>query len=475
MRAPARAGAAPAALAMALLLAGCAALPTPEASPAVALPERFAAQAAPAAAQKAPEGPWWLAFEDQGLDRAVAQVLAQNLDLEQARLRVEQSRALASQAVARTRPRMDVGASASVNRLSSQTAPAKAPGFDANTRSVGADLTASWEPDFFGRTAAVVAAETARAQASEADNAALALSLSAETARRVVELRGLQAQDRLAAEAVQLEQDLVAVAEAQFRGGAVNQADVWRARAQLQSAQASRDRLAGSMADALQALAVLLATTPSSAATTVGEAAMPKPRGLGAFAETPAQVLARRPDVAAAKFRLAAASADLAATAAERFPRVNLLASVGMAATSLATLGTTDALLATLAPSLAWRALDFGELDAAVASRKATEQAAAAAYKQTVLAAFADAETALARVAARQAEWDAALQAVHTQREVRDLAQLRFERGVGALSTALEALRVVNQLERERLESQQALAVAVVEVYRATMAGTAVP
>lgn len=461
------------ALATAAWLAGCGALPTSADTPTVALAERFAAQ--PKTSQASRVGPWWTAFGDSGLDRAVEKVQAHNLDLEQARLRVAQSRALSDRALARARPRIDLGISASVDRLSAQTAQGNVPGFDPSTRNLGADVTATWEPDFFGRAAAAVAAENARTQASSADADALALSLSAETARRVMELRGLRAQERLAQDATQLEQDLLEVTEARHRGGLVTQAEVLRARAQLQNTQTNRERLKASVADALQALAVLLATTPATAAATVGDAPLPEPRGLEVFADTPAQVLAQRPDVAAAKYRLAAASADLAATAAERFPRVNLLASVGLVATSLATLGSTDALLATLAPSLTWRALDFGDLDADIAGSKASERAAAAAYKQAVLTAFADAETALTRISARQIELDAATRAARTQREVRDIARLQFERGVGELSAALEAQRLANNLERVRLESQQALAVAVVEGYRATMAGMGPP
>jgi multidrug efflux system outer membrane protein len=150
---------------------------------------------------------------------------------------------------------------------------------------------------------------------------------------------------------------------------------------------------------------------------------------------------------------------------------LNLLASVGLAAANLSSLGTTEALLATFAPSLSWRALDFGDLEAAVAGRKASEKAAAAAYKQAVLTAFADAETALTRLSARQGELEAAKRAAATQSEVWELARLQFERGVGELAAALEARRLVNSLESELLESQQALAVAVIEGYRATAAG----
>lgn len=456
-------------IASTVVLFGCGSLPATEQSPSVDIPERFINQSM--SSKESLTKNWWMIFDDSGLSRAVELALTHNHDLEQARLRVEQSRALAERARSRALPRVDLGGTASANRLSTQTTQGRVPGFDRTTNVFSSEITASWELDLFGRTRAAIAAEVARTQASEAEAVGLSLILSAETARRVIELRGLQAQDRLTEEAVQLEDDIVSLVEARLRGGLVTQAELLRARSQLHSTKTNRERLKASLADAVQALAVLLATTPTTAAATVGNSPLPEPKGLETFSDTPAEVLSKRPDVLAAEFRLKAASADLTAIATERFPRVNLLASVGLAASGLSSLGTTEALLATLAPSLSWRALDFGDLEAAVAGRKAAEKAAAVAYKQAVMTAFSDAETALSRVAARHDEMDAAKRAANMQQEVWEITRLQFESGVGELSVALEARRLVYILERERVGSQQALAVALIEGYRATAAG----
>lgn len=450
----------------AVLTAGCASAPPQADKLKVQVPERFSLQ--PNALQVNAAGSWWMSFKDDGLEKAVVRVLSQNLDLEQARLRVQQSRALADRVRSQSLPRLDLGASATVSRASAQTAQASTPGFDRTTQSLGVNATASWEIDLFGKNHAAQTAQQARVKVTEAELRGLALSLGAETARRVLELRGVQEQIRLADEAIAVERELVEVVEARFRGGQVTQADVMRVQAQLEATKVNRQRLNVTQSDATLALAALMAATPAEVQSIVGTGPLPAGPGLEAFATTPAAVLARRPDVEAAQQRLAAASSDLAAAAADKFPKVNLLASVGLAAARLSSLGGSDALLATIAPSATWRMFDFGELDAIVAERRASEQIAAAAYRQTVLNAFSEAESALSRIAARQDELDASSRAADTQQQAWELAKLQYEKGVGDLTVALEARRLLNSLQRDAAAARQALAVAEVEAYRVT-------
>ena len=453
----------------AALLAGCGSVPPATVMPAVSLPDQFSRQTPGAEARAS--GRWWHRFDDLGLARAVDLVVSQNLDLEQAKLRVEQSRALADRVRLRSLPRVDLGASASSNRASLQTAQAAAPGFDRTTREVGVSVSASWELDLFGRNRAAQDAEQARVRVAQSEWQGLALTLSADTARRVLELRGVQEQLRLADEAMATEQALVEVVEARLRGGQVTQADLLRARAQLEATGAARTRLQAARSDALLALSLLLSDTPASVAALVGVGAIPSASGLAAFATTPAAVLSRRPDVMRARQQLEAASADLAATAAERFPKVNLLASVGLAAASLSSLGSSDAVLAAVAPSVSWRVIDFGDLQAQVAERKASEQIALAGYRQAMVNAFSDAETALNRVAEREEELRAAELAVAAQQQAWEQARLMYEKGVADLTVALEARRLLNTLQRDASTSRQSLAIASVEAVRATALG----
>lgn len=458
------------ALLVATLAAGCASAPPQAIKPAVSIPEYFSRQ--PTAFNVSADGAWWMSFQDEGLEKAVIRVLSQNLDLEQAVLRVQQSRALADRVRTQSLPRLDLGASATASRASTQTPQAATPGFDRTTQSLGVNARASWELDLFGKNLAALSAQQARVKVTEAELRGLALSLSAETGRRVLELRGVQEQIRLADEAIAVERELLEVVEARFRGGQVTQADVMRVKAQLETTRVNRQRLNVTQSDANLALAVLMASTPDEIQGIVGTGPLPVGPGLEAFATAPAAVLARRPDVEAAQQRLAAASSDLAVAAADKFPKVNLLASVGLAAARLSSLGGADALLATIAPSATWRVFDFGELDAIVAERRASEQIATAAYRQTVLNAFSEAESALTRISARQDELDVSQRAADVQRQAWELAKLQYEKGVGDLTVALEARRLLNSLKRDVTATRLALAAAEVEAYRVTALNT---
>lgn len=457
------------ALLVATVAAGCATAPPQEIKPEVLVPAQFSKQ--PADLQVNVAGAWWMSFQDEGLEKAVIRVLSQNLDLEQAGLRVQQSRVLADRVRMQSLPRLDVGASASASRASAQTSQATS-AFDRTTQSLGVNASASWELDLFGKDLAALTAQQARVKVSEAELRGLALSLSAETGRRVLELRGVQEQIRLADEAIAVERELLEVVEARFRGGQVTQADVMRVKAQLETTRVNRQRLNVNQSDASLALAVLMASTPDEIQDIVGTGPLPVGPGLKAFATAPAAVLARRPDVEAAQQRLAAASSDLAVAAADKFPKVNLLASVGLAAARLSSLGGADALLATIAPSATWRVFDFGELDAIVAERRASEQIATAAYRQTVLNAFSEAESALTRISARQDELDVSQRAADVQRQAWELAKLQYEKGVGDLTVALEARRLLNSLKRDVTATRLALAAAEVEAYRVTALNT---
>jgi len=413
-----------------------------------------------------PDSPWWSLFGDPGLTRSMETVLTQNLDLEQSRIRIERSRSLAEQSRSKLFPRVEVEGSVARNRGSRASAPQGLSDENRATRQVGTGLIASWELDLFGRLrqARAVAESLAEESIWEAD--ALRLSLTAETALRVIEIRGVQEQILLAKESVQLESDFLVVLSARQRGGIVSEADVLRAKAQLESSQANLERLGSSLIDATQALATLLSTTPARAIEIVGEGLLPDSAGMSLFSDTPTLVLQRRPDVRAAEARLRAASAELASAAAERFPRVNLLASVGLVAGSVSGLSVASETVSAITSSIGWSILNFGELEASVAAKRASERVALASYNKAILSALNDADFALRRLAARQAEATATKTAAITQLEAWALAKVQYESGIGDLSTALEARRLANSIERDRIISQQALAFAVIEVFR---------
>lgn len=445
-------------------LFGCAAVPLEDSGQKSQVINRASFSGSLASGQEG--NPWWVLLDDPGLTQSIETVLAESFDLEQSRLRIERSRALAEQSRSKLFPRLNLEGSVSRNRGSTGNYPGVLTDDNRTLRQASTDLIATWELDLFGRLRQARIADEKLVEVSILEADALRLILCAETALRVIEIRSVQEQILLARESVQLESDFLDILSARQRGGIVTQADVLRAKAQLESSQANLERLGSSLIDATQALAVLLSTSPARAKEIVGEGRLPDTAGLELFSDTPTLVLLRRPDIRAAEARLRAASAELASAAASRFPRVNLLASVGLVTGSFSGLSTASATVSAITSSISWNVLDFGELESSVRAKRAFERSALVSYNNAVVSAFTDAESALRRVEARQAEATATRTAASTQFEAWTLAKVRYESGIGDLSTALEARRLANSIERDRINSQQALANAVIEVFR---------
>jgi outer membrane protein TolC len=181
----------------------------------------------------------------------------------------------------------------------------------------------------------------------------------------------------------------------------------------------------------------------------------------------PSDLLRRRPDIKRAEFQLVAASKDLSATHAERFPKLQLGTTLALVAGTVSKLGGIDSLLATFAPSLSWRALDFGRLDADIARAKGIEKEALLAYKKSVTTAFAEADTALDDIARRQTVLQFTTASVAAQREAWDVVRLQYERGIIDLSAALDTKRALSRSEEANALAKQEQMLAMVTAYRA--------
>ena len=212
------------------------------------------------------------------------------------------------------------------------------------------------------------------------------------------------------------------------------------------SAAGSRSRLAALASERARLLGRLVTLTAQGgaqvrAALAQGGAAsdLPAPP-----ATVPSGLLANRPDVLAAAATLAAADADLAATARQRFPVFDLSGTIGLLAFGLGDLFDSDSVVGSLAASIAGPLLDFGRIEAEIAGAAAEKRAAFEAYRGTVYTALGDAESGYGLVAAADNEAAAAAaEAANLQRAAR-LANTRYEAGLADFLTVLEARRAAD-------------------------------
>lgn len=392
--------------AMVWLLGGCSSAPEP---PPQVMPARVFAEARawhPARPQDAAlRGPWWRVFRDPGLDRLEPQVARANASLQAAFGAYQQAMALTRVSQAQFYPSLG----ASVGESRSETGAYTAFGqpsiqFGPNTTATAA-LTANWVPDLWGQVRDTVAANRASAAASGATLAATLLSLQATLAQTYFQLRILDAQWRLAKTNVAAYAQALQLTENRYHGGVATIADVAQARTQWLSAQVQRTDLRIQRDQALHAIAVLVGRQPAHfqlpAVSSVPSAPVIPP-GL------PSQLLQRRPDLAAAERRAAAANAEIGVAETAWFPSLTLSAQAGRRAGSMARLLSAPSSFWSIGPTLAETLFDGGSRAAQIAEAKASYRQAVANYRATALQAFAQAEDNL--VAERILVREAALQ-----------------------------------------------------------------
>ncbi|QNP59368.1 efflux transporter outer membrane subunit [Paenacidovorax monticola] len=431
------------------LLAACSTQP-PYERPALEVPEAFkegvAGSSVWQAAQPMDSVPdaWWTLFNDPALDtlQQQAQDANQNIALSVARLRA--ARAAVGSSRAQLLPTL--GANAGATRARSGTA-ADGSAVLATNASVG--LSAGWELDLWGRLSGGVDAARASAQASADDLAALRLSVQATVAQTYFSLRTAEAQGRLLRETLDAYQRSWDLTRNRYRAGVASSADVAQAEAQYKSTQAQLIESETSRAQLEHALAALAGRAPA-AFSLPPTAELPPPPPVPA--QLPSRLLERRPDIAAAERRVAAANAQVGVARAAFFPSITLSASAGYRGSSIGNLLSAPNLVWSLGPALAASLFDGGARTAAVESARAAQDQAAATYRQTVITALQEVEDSLVAGAALEREQAVQAEAVAAAQRALEVVSNQYRAGTVAYLNVLSAQATVLSAQRSLID-----------------------
>lgn len=409
--------------------------------------------------------PWWVSMGDPLLADLVARALAGNLDIEQAAARFQRADAAAGAARAALLPQVGAGASAAAVRQSLEDPAirpfASQPGFPRDVERYEAGLTASWEIDLFGSAPRRQAARAGVAAAA-ADLAGVRVAVAAETATVWYNLLELQARKSIAEQRLANLQRQTVALEQRADAGVVARIDADRIDAETRAAAAAVPRLSALATVETERLGVLINDSAHARALASRLPPVP-PMPMAATVATFPVTLADRPDVIAAARRLQAAGAGVAATRAQRLPRVQLGALIASIASAPAALFTAPALAAQASAGLAMPLFDFGRIDAAIADARGAERGALAAYRQALLLASADVESAAATLAARQQEAQLQQQAARSAGRASAAAAATFDGGASDLTAYLDA-------ERSLFAATEAHTVANADAARARVA-----
>jgi outer membrane protein, multidrug efflux system len=453
----------------ALLLSACAVGSDYERPP-IAEPQAYIRTDATIFSGDAVEAVFWREFRDPLLASLVNDALRANHDLRIGLARFDRSRALLRQSRQEGLPTVSAGASAGHQRLSADQVPG-APRAVREGETYAATLTAAWELDFFGRVRRGVQASQAEAQASAADLHAMQVVVVAELVDTYFQLRGLQAQLRVATANADNQNESLALVQARLKAGRGTQLDSLRARAQLESTLSRIPALEAEIAAAAHRIAVLTAREPGALVAEL-EAVRPAPAlPQQVAAGLPGELLRRRPDIIAAERRLESASARIGIAAADLYPRFTLSGLLGTQAARAGDLFGRDSDTRLIALGVDWSFLDVGRVRARIAAADADAEAHLAAYEQAILLALEETETAMVRYARTLQEHSHLERAAGDSEAAARQARIRYEGGIVEFIEVLDAERTRLDLEDRLAQSRTRSARALVAVYRSLAGG----
>ena len=404
-------------------------------------------------------GQWWQAFNEPALDALEAEVSISNQNVLAAEAQYRAARAAVRFTAADQLP--TVTATASATHAGSGAAP-----HQGDLYQVPIDV--SYEADVWGRIRRSVAANAALAQASAADLESAKLLYQSELASDYFQVQGLDADRVLLEQAVSSYEEYLKLTQDRFKGGVVSMADVALAQTQLESARAQLADIGIARAQFEHAIAVLTGHSPSEVTIPpeAVQASQPVvPAGL------PSSLLERRPDIAAAERRVAAANEQIGVAQAAFYPVLSLGGSAGAQAVAIADLFATPTRLWSVGAQLAETLFDGGKRRAQVKVTQAAYDTTVADYRETVLTGFQQVEDALSELRILSQETEIVDRAVVAAQQSLDISTTQYRGGLVNYLQVITAQTSLLQNQRDRVDLRTKQLLASVSLIQALGGG----
>ncbi|HJU19843.1 MAG TPA: efflux transporter outer membrane subunit [Stellaceae bacterium] len=411
-------------------------------------------------------GPWWRIYRDPVLDRLERRIDISNQNLKAAAAAFREAEAIVAEGRAGFFPTLTASASAQRSRSGGGSrggagVAGAAFGGGAIANFFSQTASASWVPDLWGRVRRTVESEVASAEASAADLANARLSAESTLASDYFQLRIADALKRLLDQTIAAYTESLRITRNQFAAGVAAPSDVAQAEAQLAAAQAQQIALGVNRADLEHAIAVLTGRPPAelAIAPTPSVSIVPEiPPGV------PSALLERRPDIAAAERRMAAANAQIGVAEAAFFPDLTLSGDAGTEASKIGRLFDASNVVWAFGGQVAETLFEGGLRHAQVAATRAVLLQNVALYRQTVLTAFQQVEDELAALRILAVQQQAAERAATAAREAERVIFNQYKAGlipytnvVVAQATALADAETALSIRQSRLVASVSL------------------
>ncbi|MEM5433928.1 efflux transporter outer membrane subunit [Paraburkholderia diazotrophica] len=430
-------------------------------------PQQYATQQSiPAEQGHWPAANWADQFGDAQLKALIDEALTSSPTLDQARARVAAASAYSETAKAGTMPRVDASYSLTRQQFSSTALVPPPYGGSWQTENKGL-LSASYDLDLWGKNREALKSAVSQLQASQADAELVKLTLTTSLARTYNQLARLYVLRDIAQQEIAQREQIDRITAGRIATGLDTEVERKTAQANLATSRATLKALDGQILTTRYQIAALLGAGPDRGLQIARPAL-----GIGDEVRLPdnlpADLVSRRPDIVAARWRVDAMTHDVKEAKAEFYPDINLSAAIGLDAFGFGRFLTAASRTASVGPAIHLPIFDAGELRAQLKGRYADFDYAVATYNQTLVTALSEVATQLADVRSTDGQLVDAQAAQDAARQADKLALVQYKAGLtnqltvlNADVNALSADQAVANLRMDRRDQQIALASAL--------------
>ncbi|CAI8962819.1 efflux transporter outer membrane subunit [Pseudomonas sp. IT-P4] len=414
-------------------------------------------------------GAWWELYGDRQLNELIEKLNSANQTVAQSEAQYRQAQALVRSARGAFFPTVDLNVS---KNRSSQGTGSSSSSLSSSSSGIrdtySAQAGVSWEADVWGKLRRGLEADTANAQASFADLAAMRLSQQSELVQNYLQLRVIDGQKRLLQDTVEAYRRSLKMTENQYRAGVSGKDAVAQAQTQLKGTEADMVDLIWQRAQFENAIAVLIGLPPAQFSLAESQDIPQLPQVPLAL---PSQLLERRPDIASAERSVMAANANIGVAKAAYYPDLTLSMNGGYSSSTYSNWISLPNRFWSVGPQLAMTLFDGGQRSAEVDRSEAAYDETVAKYRQTVLDGFREVENFLVQLKVLQDEAVVRQQALDAARESLRLTQNQYKAGLIAYIDVVVTQAAALNNERSNLDLLQSRLLASVQLIAALGGG----
>ncbi len=470
--------------ALVLLLGGCATVGPDYVRPKAQEPAAWVEKDPRITQEPADLSAWWKVFNDPVLDGLIETAYQQNLSLQIAGIRILEARVQLGIAKGNLYPQVQTLSGSLTHANLSQNSANALSVLDFGYNDLVADFGAAWEIDLWGKFRRGIEASNAALEGNIATYDDVLVSLTANVAGSYVMIRTFEARLDVARTNVNLQEQTLRIAEAQFEGGLVTELDVLQARNLLYATKASIPPLEAGRRQSQNSLATLLGVLPENVQELLGG---PKPIPLAPVevaVGVPAELLRRRPDIRLAERQVAAQCALIGVAKADLYPHFSLFGSIGLRTSDtesllpggpggidLGDLLSSNSLQWFVGPSFTWDVLNYGRIKNKVRVEDARFQQLGINYQNTVLRAVQEVEDGLAGfIQASDASGFYRESVTAAERSVR-ISLVQYREGLVDYQRVLDAQRALASSQDALVSTSGSVATNLIAAYRALGGG----